>query len=73
MKTKFNRVADVEFRVGDQTLRISGVPFVWDATSVYTKDEQAVFAVRHYAGDALDLETVRMPVIAIVTSPAKGE
>ena len=65
----FNRIADVEFQCSDERgHRISGVPYVWDATRS-SNDQQAVYAVRLYAELELGIDVSGMPIIAVVTSP----
>jgi len=76
MKTKFNRIADVEFTVlgephASPTIRISNVPFLWDAKHMASKDEQATMAALSYARSVGI--TQHMTPLFINTSPAKGE
>jgi len=73
MKTKFKRIADVEFSIAGHmpNVRISNVPFEWDAKHMASKDEQAVMACLSYARE-IGIQYQMHPVF-IVTSPAKGE
>ena len=73
MKTKFKRVADVEFSIAGRmpNVRISNVLFIWDAKHMASKDEQAVMACLNYARDIGIVQ--HMHPVFIATSPAKGE
>ena len=76
MKTTFHRIADVEFTVlgephASPTIRISNVPFVWDAQHMASQNEQATMAALNYARSVGI--TQQMTPLFINTSPAKGE